>query len=181
MSVGVGIEQWEKTVRSLYPASSGYATRGAVGPGPSQNANRGVNELGSTFHSATGVVAGTGWTYDAGTKRYRLAATPGADTDLTVTISTVLSGVKCRYRIGIDSPLKAALTLRTAAALIATIPVGFQGIYEVTYTLLANVSSIVIRSASGVAQVAEVSSMYVIPGVFAQDDWKAANTGLMSA
>lgn len=181
MSVGVGLQQWAVTER---PASiPSYAARGAVGPGPSQNANRGTAEYGSSFASLAGVTAGTGWVYTQPTRRFVINTTPVGDSDLTVVLqSSIVAGVRCRARVALaGAVLVGGLDLIGNGTVIASIPAGARGVVRFDFTSVGTLFSLTLRAKSGVVTYAEIDSVAVNRDIAAKDIWNQNNTGHMAA
>ena len=179
MSTGVGLQQWKVTER---PASiPNYATRGAVGPGPSQNANRGTAEYGSSFASLAGVTAGTGWTYAQPTRRFTFNGTPVGDSDLTVALqSSIVAGVRCRARVALaGAVLVGGLDLIGNGTVIASIPAGARGVRIIDFTSVGTLFSLTLRAKSGVVTYAEIDSLVVNRDIAASDTWHQNNAGQM--
>lgn len=183
MSTGVGNVNYLVAEKPL--ADAYWASKGGVGPGMGY----GYGEVDYVHPMAdnTGVAAGTGWTYDSAYKCWRIAATPGANSDLVITLPSppvyTLNDVGCIALSVIDCSVANALELRwagTGAALIAAIT--GPGTYKAEYTLPGGGTGGVwtVRAKISVAVVAAVKAIVWTRPFQARRIWLAANSGSCS-
>jgi hypothetical protein len=184
MSTGVGNVNHlviEKPLADVY-----WASKGGVGPGPAAYGGFGAATADyiHTFSDNTNVAAGTGWTWDAAYRCWRIAATPGANSDLVITLPNpptyTLNDLGCIVLNMPDCSVANAIELRwsgTNPALIAAIT--GPGTYKQEYTIpgVGPGGVWTVRAKSGIAVVASVKSISWTRPWGLRKAWLAANTG----